>query len=147
MKAAIVIVGVVPLAVLFYAACSVAPEAEAVDNASVEESPPDTAEEEASPVDTTEEEAVAADAQELRWLVNCRKLDRAECMIKCAEAGVPCRPSYKHPYKRNAGNGNLTGCIKKPKEICVYHYPSNGDGCFVVRKTDRAYCVYVGGRR
>ncbi|WP_155798966.1 hypothetical protein [Sorangium cellulosum] len=146
MRSAIVIVGLVPLAVLFYAACSVAPEAEAVDIASVEESSPELAKEEASPATTTEE-TVAADAQELRWLVNCRKLDRVECMIRCSEAGVSCRPMYRHPYKRNAGSGDLAGCIKKPKEVCVYHYPLNGDGCFIMRSSGRAYCVYVGGRR
>lgn len=147
MNSAIAVVGVVPLAVLFYAACSVAPEAEAGDDASVEESPTYTAEAEESPTEATEDEAVAEDAQELKWLVSCRKLDRVECMIKCAEAGVPCRPSHDHPYKRDAGDGNLVGCIKEPKEICVYHYPSNGDGCFIARATGRAFCVYVGGRR
>ncbi|AUX33528.1 MULTISPECIES: hypothetical protein [Sorangium] len=137
MKSAVAIVCVVPLVVLFYAACSVAPETEAVDNAIVEE----------SPADATEEEPVAVDAQELHWLVYCKNESSAECMVRCAEAGVTCRPSYKHPYKSNAGRGNLTGCIKKPKEVCVYHYPSNGDGCFVMCNTGRAYCVYVGGRR
>ncbi|WP_437276167.1 hypothetical protein WME90_33655 [Sorangium sp. So ce375] len=137
MKSVVVIVCAVPLVILFYAACSVAPETEAEDNAGVEE----------PPTDTTEEEPVAVGAQELDWWVHCKNLDSVECMIKCAEAGVPCRPSYKHPYKDNAGNGDLTGCIKKPKEVCVYHYSSNGDGCFLVRNTGRAYCVYVGGRR
>ncbi|XXY53424.1 hypothetical protein WME91_20035 [Sorangium sp. So ce269] len=147
MRSATVIVGVVPLAVLFYAACSVAPEAEAADNASVEESPANTAGEEESPASTTNEESSGVSAQELNWVVACKKRDPVECMIRCAEAGVPCRPSYKHPYKSNAGNGNLTGCIKKPKEVCAYHYPSNGDGCFVTRGTGRVICMYVGGRR
>lgn len=63
--------------------------------------------------------------------VFCMKPDHgAVCSARCYEKGVPCGPIATHPYKADAGLGQLFSCNDLLiGYMCGYHYP-NGDDCF-----------------
>ena len=77
----------------------------------------------------------------------CKKADHgAECMIKCAQAGVPCAAGRHHPYSPSAGVGLLYSCgsIFGVVDLCSYSYP-DGDTCHFP-KIGPPLCVYAGGK-
>ena len=77
-------------------------------------------------------------------IISCKGLDVVDCMIRCGEAGIPCRPQLRHPYKSEAGNGDLYRCAEwGGKNSCSYHY-ENGDSCAVVSGERWIPCIYVG---
>ena len=93
--------------------------------------------------DPCEECPTPADA----WL-NCRGLNALDCMVKCAEAGVSCAARRPHPYKPEAGLGDLYMCKNgAPTNVCSYYY-SNGDECVFFAAFGKRFpwCVYIGGR-
>lgn len=75
--------------------------------------------------------------------VVCRKKAwGVDCMIKCGEEGLSCRPEIKHPDKPEVGNGKLWKCAGKPQEEeCSYAF-DNGDQCKYYRKRNQTLCKY-----
>jgi|HubBroStandDraft_6_1064221.scaffolds.fasta_scaffold422668_2 hypothetical protein len=90
-------------------------------------------------------EPQGCDADEEDAWINCKGLNTAECMEKCAEAGATCAPQMKHPQNVAAGWGNLYMCKNgSPTHVCSYYY-SNGDECIYFYPIGRLpWCVYVG---
>jgi hypothetical protein len=128
----------VPMMTLFLSACTVSPETVGSDEASAVE--PYTSGD-ADPNVLAEEEA-----ELLSTLINCRGMDYMTCMFKCAEAGVSCAARYPHPYKSDAGIGDLYACkTGTPTSVCSYYY-TNGDECAIILPLRLPLCVYMGGR-
>ncbi len=74
----------------------------------------------------------------------CTGLDVVECMIKCADAGTPCRPRREHPKNDAAGKGDLYACRTSYPRSCDYQY-SNGDRCYFFQKPDYFLCRHNHG--
>jgi hypothetical protein len=73
----------------------------------------------------------------------------ADCERKCDAAGVWCPSLYAHPYKRDAGNGELFQCRDVlGARSCWYYYESNQDKCIRVTGAGRVLtlCSYEGER-
>jgi hypothetical protein len=83
-------------------------------------------------------------------IIDCkgRGLNRVDCMMACAVAGIPCTPALRHPHpetRPNAGEGDLFRCSKSViGPTCSYLY-GNGDMCFVIRGSAWVPCTYGGG--
>jgi hypothetical protein len=87
------------------------------------------------------------EATEALTVINCKGLglDVVECMIRCAEAGIPCTPRLAHPRKVDAGEGDLFRCGQLgSRKSCTYSY-SNGDACAVISGLPWIPCIYTGG--
>ncbi len=83
--------------------------------------------------------------------IDCKKLGLGvvDCMIKCGQAGVACRPAREHPYKPEVGLGNLFSCKNGvPTHQCSYIYP-NDDTCIFFSAFGHPFpfCVYTGGKK
>ena len=72
--------------------------------------------------ETGEEENVGESSEESRWVVYCKNKDIVDCMIECNREGIPCEPTFKHPYKSGLGRGELFACAKVPRNTCAYKY-------------------------
>ena len=79
-------------------------------------------------------------------VINCTGKNNVDCMMMCAEAGATCRPARLHPYRTEAGIGNLVACkTGTPTHTCSYRY-GNGDKCTVVMPLGVPFlCDYGGG--
>jgi hypothetical protein len=81
-------------------------------------------------------------------LIDCkgRGLNNVDCMVVCAEAGIPCPAGLKHPRKSDGGQGDLFRCSESPflGRTCSYSY-ENGDVCFLTTRASWAPCLYPGG--
>ncbi len=86
--------------------------------------------------------------QEVIKLVDCkgRGLNNVDCMIVCAEAGIPCPAGLKHPRKSDGGMGDLFRRSESPflGRTCSYQY-ENGDMCFLTTRASWVPCSYLGG--
>ncbi len=100
----------------------------------------DTGKEESS------EDVSIGDVAQADTYISCAGLDRVSCMIKCAEAGAPCRAQRIHPYRSEAGVGPLVACKTGTlSQTCTYRY-ANGDQCTAVLPLGIPFlCNYGGG--
>lgn len=89
---------------------------------------------------TTEPEAVGSFK-----IVHCKRREHgADCMMKCADAGISCPAGRKHPYKSNVKTGLLMECRGLGVATSCWHYYKNGDICvFLVGVPVK--CGYEGG--
>ncbi|WP_437728921.1 hypothetical protein [Sorangium sp. So ce861] len=89
---------------------------------------------------TTEPEAIGSFK-----VIRCKRREHgAECMEKCANAGISCPGGRKHPYKNNVKTGLLWQCRGLGLITSCWYYYENGDSCtFFIGKP--VMCRYVGG--
>ncbi|MGK3960414.1 hypothetical protein WMF38_46095 [Sorangium sp. So ce118] len=78
-------------------------------------------------------------------IIRCKRREHgAECMMKCADAGVSCQGGRKHPYKDDVKTGLLMQCRAIGLASSCWYYYENGDMCvFVVGVPVK--CRYEGG--
>ena len=86
-------------------------------------------------------------AEALDAWITCRGLDAIGCMMKCADVGASCAGRIPHPYKPEAGLGDLYRCKNgTPTHTCSYYF-SNGDECVYFSPFGTIpWCVYIGGK-
>ncbi|MGK3983033.1 hypothetical protein WME99_08335 [Sorangium sp. So ce136] len=79
---------------------------------------------------TTEPEAIGSFK-----IIRCKRREHgAECMMKCADAGISCQGGRKHPYKDDVKTGLLMECRALGLASSCWYYYENGDICrFVLR--------------
>lgn len=74
---------------------------------------------------TTETEAIGT-AKTIR----CKRHEHgADCMMRCADAGISCPAGRKHPYKDNVKTGLLWQCRSLGLASSCWYYYKNGDMC------------------
>lgn len=78
-------------------------------------------------------------------IIRCKRHEHgAECMMKCADAGISCQAGRKHPYKNDVKTGLLMQCRALGLASSCWYYYKNGDICvFLVGAPVR--CRYEGG--
>ncbi|WP_437754029.1 hypothetical protein [Sorangium sp. So ce1389] len=78
-------------------------------------------------------------------IIRCKRREHgAECMMKCADAGISCQGGRKHPYKSNVKAGLLMQCRALGLASSCWYYYEDGDMCvFVIGLPVR--CGYEGG--
>ncbi|WP_159397522.1 hypothetical protein [Sorangium cellulosum] len=99
-----------------------------------------TIDDEAENVSTAEPEAIGSFK-----IIRCKRREHgAECMMKCADAGISCQGGRKHPYKDDVKTGLLMQCRALGLVSSCWYYYENGDICvFIGRAPVR--CRYEGG--
>ncbi|WP_437713333.1 hypothetical protein WMF45_46540 [Sorangium sp. So ce448] len=99
-----------------------------------------TLDDETEDVSTTEPEAIGSFK-----IVHCKRYEHgADCMMKCADAGISCQAGRKHPYKSNVKTGLLMQCRGLGVATSCWYYYENEDICvFVVGVPVK--CGYEGG--
>jgi len=86
-------------------------------------------------------EDVGETAQAFGKVIHCQESEtNADCMERCAEAGIACAPQRRHPNNFGVGLGDLYACADVPHS-CVYSY-SNGDRCWFVTTLLFPVCRY-----
>ncbi|WP_437339148.1 hypothetical protein [Sorangium sp. So ce394] len=78
-------------------------------------------------------------------IIHCKRREYgADCMMKCADAGVSCPAGRRHPYKNNVKTGLLMQCRALGLASSCWYYYENGDICvFIVGVPVK--CGYEGG--
>jgi hypothetical protein len=97
-----------------------------------------------------DDEAVGQARDELVKIIRCTGDELgAACERKCDAAGVWCPSRYTHPYKPDAGDGELFQCRQVlAAQSCWYYYESNQDKCVRATGLGRVVtlCSYEGSR-
>lgn len=99
-----------------------------------------TLEDEAEHGSTAEPEAIAS-----AKIIRCSNREYgADCMMRCADAGISCPAGRKHPYKGNVKAGLLCQCRSVGIISSCWYYYENGDICRFVLGAP-ILCRYEGG--
>ncbi|WP_438038101.1 hypothetical protein [Sorangium sp. So ce128] len=89
---------------------------------------------------TTETEAIGT-----AKIIRCKRHEHgADCMTKCADAGISCPAGRKHPYKDNVKTGLLWQCRSLGLVSTCFYYYENGDSCIFLGMVP-FICRYEGG--
>ncbi|WP_437969162.1 hypothetical protein WMF04_07665 [Sorangium sp. So ce260] len=97
--------------------------------------------------DETENDPTAeTDAIGSLKIIRCKRHEHgAECMTKCADAGISCPGGRKHPYKDDVKTGLLWQCRGLGLVTSCWYYYKNGDSCTFFFGRVPVMCRYVGG--
>lgn len=78
-------------------------------------------------------------------VIRCKRREHgADCMMRCADAGISCPAGRKHPYKSDVKTGLLWQCRSLGLASSCWYYYENGDICIFLGVLP-VRCVYEGG--